>query len=155
MEDLPNVTQCSTRIGRSLWKSLQVMKQNVAPMLQEQYGIEFKHFVLLGFVEEGKIYPTNLSGCMSVGPSQVSRMIEEVQKLGLLERQLDSEDSRRVKLHLTAKGEEVLQQARDLMHGIIAQALQGFPTQYLEMFTYGMEKLTDALEDIQTPGDKA
>ncbi|MDQ2755909.1 MAG: MarR family transcriptional regulator [Actinomycetota bacterium] len=45
-----------------------------------------------------------------VAPHTASGLVDRTQALGLLDRERDAEDSRRVRLHLTPRGEQVLSQ---------------------------------------------
>ncbi len=94
------------------WSLTQAMKRHVAPVLAREHGVDFKDFVALNIIEHGAMYPGQLCERMSLPPSNVSRVLDDLTRGGLIERHLDPKDSRRVRLSITAKGEAVLRAAR-------------------------------------------
>ena len=47
----PDPSDHSARVMAAMWKAGQVMKNHVAPMLEREHGVEFKHFVVLERIE--------------------------------------------------------------------------------------------------------
>ena len=141
----------SARIMAAMWKAGQVMKNHIAPMLEREHGLEFKHFVVLERIEGGAIYPRQLALSMMIAPSHISRMLEELGQFELITRSLDPEDSRRVRLLITEKGQNVLSATRITMSSIVQKALDGLEREDIETFTHGLERLTDTMMHIQIP----
>ena len=152
----PDPSDHSARIMAAMWKAGQVMKNHVAPMLEREHGVEFKHFVVLEriatYTSEGEaIYPRQLALSMMIAPSHISRMLEELSTLGLITRSLDPVDSRRTRLLITEKGQGVLEATRATMSGIVGRALEGLEQGEAETFTHGLERLLEAMMHVEVP----
>jgi len=147
----PDPSDHSARVMAAMWKAGQVMKNHVAPMLEREHGVEFKHFVVLERIEGGAIYPRQLALSMMIAPSHISRMLEELSQLELISRSLDPVDSRRTRLLITEKGQGVLEGTRATMSGIVGRALAGLERGEVETFTHGLERLLEAMMHVEVP----
>lgn len=127
------------------------MKSRVAPMLEREHGIHFRHFVILGHIHSGVKYPKQLADLMFTLPSMVSRILEELQSKAFISRSLDPEDSRRIRLEITPDGTKVLLATRQTMQQITEGALAHLGD--LEEFTDTLERLVLALEQIDQNRD--
>ena len=85
--------------------------QHLTPMLEQQQGIDMRLYFILHGVDQGKIYPGAIAQSMGLPNSLVTKHLDQLAQKGLLERSMDSEDSRRVRVRLTEKGLEVMKAA--------------------------------------------
>lgn len=143
-------TDLSTRVMNALWQSGRAMRMNVAPMLEQEYGVDFKHFVLLKHLEHGCCYPSQLSQDMSLTASHVSRILEELSEKGLIIRQLDPKDSRKIQISITPSGITLLLAIRQHLKDILVLALANFENHEAEVITQGLERLTEALGNVSS-----
>ncbi|MFN8510296.1 MAG: MarR family winged helix-turn-helix transcriptional regulator [Deinococcaceae bacterium] len=148
----PSLDTTNARIEKALWKAAQAIKHTIAPQLQKHHGIEFKHFMVLDHIAKGLQYPRELSRCMSLLPSQMSRILEELSDLDCVGRSIDKGDSRRIQLTLTQKGLDILKAAQETTRSMINTALQGFEdpeefAQLLEVFTEALEPASMGASD--------
>ncbi|GEM49425.1 hypothetical protein DC3_50600 [Deinococcus cellulosilyticus NBRC 106333 = KACC 11606] len=87
--------------------------------IKADLDIETTDMPLLQALFEGCVYPSEVSQSFGMPAPMVSQMIVRSVKSGLVERQLDPEDSRRIRLSLTEEGKRVLESAhRYLQEGI-------------------------------------
>jgi MarR family transcriptional regulator, organic hydroperoxide resistance regulator len=88
----------------------QAIKREIVPILEQFHGADFFDFMVLNCIKDGGIHPGGIAETLVVQPSQISRTLEGLVKRGLVERSLDAEDSRRVRLELTIEGHKVLKE---------------------------------------------
>ena len=90
-----------------LWRLNRRIKQDIQPVLTEQYGLDQRRYMLLQAIYKGHIYPKHLAQEFDFPASMVSRYLDQLAGAGLVERTIDGRDSRRTRLSLTAEGERV------------------------------------------------
>jgi DNA-binding MarR family transcriptional regulator len=116
----------------AFWGFGQIMRQHLIPSVVGEYGMDFKDFVTLTAISEGAHYPKLICERMSNTASDVSRTLETLSKNGFVKRELDTDDSRRVRVTITEKGESVLQTARSRIQSLIVEAERNLPEEELE-----------------------
>jgi DNA-binding MarR family transcriptional regulator len=124
----------ATNVLDAWWNFAQVMKRNVAPMLEREHQMDFGDFMVLQTIDRGANYPGLLCERASISPSGVSRMLENLTKRDLVRRSLDTEDSRRVRLEITPKGFEVLNATRSTMIRLVERSLVTLPKEQVQGF---------------------
>jgi DNA-binding MarR family transcriptional regulator len=124
----------ATNLLNAWWTFAQVMKRNVAPMLEREHQMDFGDFMVLQTIDRGANYPGLLCERASISPSGVSRMLENLTKRDLVRRSLDTEDSRRVRLEITPKGFEVLNATRGTMLRLVERSLVTLPKEQVQGF---------------------
>ncbi|GHF52144.1 MarR family winged helix-turn-helix transcriptional regulator [Deinococcus metalli] len=140
-----------TELMSAWWAATQAMKRHVAPMLAREHGLEFKDFVALSAIESGANYPGLICGRLTMTPSTVSRVIDDLVKGGLIVRRLDDADSRRVQLHLTPAGEDVLRATRQTMHAVLQRGLSGLPEAQVLAFAQVLRQLGTTFHQVDAP----
>ncbi|MFC6592731.1 MarR family winged helix-turn-helix transcriptional regulator [Deinococcus lacus] len=110
------------RFLSALWQLNRRMKADMAPILAEQ-RLDLRLYFTLLTVRKGALYPKQLSEQLDFPPALLSRYLEQLSKLGYLERQLDPADSRRIRLSLTQSGEAALDAAVQGVRTSAAQTL--------------------------------
>ncbi|WP_189088319.1 MarR family winged helix-turn-helix transcriptional regulator [Deinococcus ruber] len=131
-----------SRFLRGIWRFNQALGQILKPKLEQQYGIDPKEYYLLHSIARGAVYPKVLADTLHLPFSLVSRHLDTLSKAGLLMRQLDPEDSRRVRLTLTPLGEEVLQGVRDVVHRSASERLRGLDSAALETLMHAIDLIS-------------
>lgn len=132
----------STRMMDAWWSLGQVMKRHVVPVLEREHNMDFGDFMVLSAIDRGANYPTELCSLISIPASGISRMLENLTKLEIVKRTLDTEDSRRVRIEITPKGYEALKAARETMLGMIEQGLATLPIDQVDSFIDTMMHLS-------------
>lgn len=95
--------------------TLQIMWQlrQEAARTFEVLGFRTARALLLEFVGRGYGQPKDLARLLGTVPPAVSTIIAELEGRGLLERQTDPSDGRRINLRLTPAGETARRQLKD------------------------------------------
>ncbi|MBB6098324.1 DNA-binding MarR family transcriptional regulator [Deinobacterium chartae] len=135
------------RLMHAMWSAGQAMKRDVAPLLAREHGMEFKHYVLLDRVASGALYPRELSTCLALPPSHISRVLDELSGHGLLRRSLDPHDSRRVRLEITPQGHALLEATRATMTQVVEQGLAAFSLEEVRTVTSALERIAAAMQE--------
>jgi DNA-binding MarR family transcriptional regulator len=137
----------ATNVLDAWWTFAQVMKRNVAPILEREHQMDFGDFMVLNTIDRGANYPGLLCERTSISPSGVSRMLENLTKRDLVRRSLDTEDSRRVKLEITPKGFEVLHATRGTMIRLVERGLGTLPQEQVQAFIDTLVHLANTMSE--------
>lgn len=89
--------------------------------------------------------PGEMARVLRVTPATVTRGVRRLEEAGYLVREGDPEDSRRVKLYLTAKGRKVEERPEARGEGPVAQVLARSPRVRVDEARRLIEALTEAL----------
>jgi DNA-binding MarR family transcriptional regulator len=74
-------------------------------------GLTLNQFRLLTLIEEATITPSELSARLVMKPPNVTAMINSLTKRGLIRRSRSNQDARQTRLHLTRRGNALLDRA--------------------------------------------
>lgn len=108
-----------------------------------QEGLSLLQAEVLRLVKEGIQVPSRIAEHLEVLPSQVSHLLASMEEAGLLRRQPDPEDRRRVLLHLTPKGEAVQKRLQEAWLRAYGQHLARLSPEELNLFRNLLHKLTE------------
>jgi len=90
--------------------------------------------------------PGDLARFLHVTPATVTRVVQRMEEAGLLRREADPDDSRRVRLHLTAKGRKIDERGAAASESPVATLLATVPRVRLEETRRLLSALVEALE---------
>jgi DNA-binding MarR family transcriptional regulator len=124
------------------WNLRHKLIKEVGTRLQNTYDIDMAEMFLLQHVSEHNVSPSELSEILLIPAHGISRKLENLQTLGLLERTLNPKDARKRVLSLTGKGREVLQGSLALMDAELKTVLSALDEERLEVFVQNLEKLS-------------
>lgn len=121
-----------SRLLAGIWRLSHALKQDVNPVLEQELGVDLRQTMILRAIRQGCHYPKLLSEHLAVPPALISRQLDPLLKLGLIERQIDEQDSRRTRLTLTPRGDEAMsrmirlfrERTRERMGGTTAAELK-------------------------------
>jgi DNA-binding MarR family transcriptional regulator len=119
----------------AFWGFGQIMRHHVIPSVVGEYGLDFKDFLTLASIHDGAHYPKFICERLMTNPSDVSRTLETLSKGGFVKRELDEQDSRRVRLTLTEHGESVLRLARERIQLVLTFAEGTLSDEEVERFS--------------------
>jgi DNA-binding MarR family transcriptional regulator len=102
----------------------QGLARHLAPILEEQYSIDFRLYFILKHIEGGAVHPGAISKAVHLPNSVITRHLDQLVERGLLERSLDPEDSRRIKLTLTKEGQRVVRESNRTICTIVSTRLE-------------------------------
>jgi DNA-binding MarR family transcriptional regulator len=130
------------------WKLSQALKRRVAPRLENEYGVRFKHFLVLTNISRGHRSPGALAETLGFPPSEVSRVLDVLSRKGLVRREVDPEDLRRMKLELTPAGDAVLAGMNGSMSKLFQRDVAGcVPRSRLERLAAALDIACELSED--------
>jgi DNA-binding MarR family transcriptional regulator len=123
------------------WNLRHKLIKEVGVKIQNSYDIDMAEMFLLQHVSEHDVSPSDLAEILLIPAHGISRKLENLQNLGLLERSLNPKDARKRVLKLTSKGEDVLKGALTLMDSELQTVLSALDEERLEGFIRNLEKL--------------
>jgi DNA-binding MarR family transcriptional regulator len=131
----------TNRFMYGFWNLRHKLMKEVGVKLQDTYDIDLAEMFLLQHVLEHDVSPSDLSEKLLIPAHGISRKLENLQNLGLLERTLNPKDARKRVLKLTSQGEDVLKGALTLMDSELQTVLTVLDEERLEGFIRNLEKL--------------
>jgi DNA-binding MarR family transcriptional regulator len=109
------------------------MARRLSPRLAA-HGLDFATFMLLKKIDQGMVHPSALAGAFQMPPSLISRHVDRLVELGLVERRLDPVDLRRIRLALRPPAAALLADAGRTVRDLIAPLLGQLPVPQREQF---------------------
>ena len=99
------------------WQSIPPVWQKTRSLLHqvavEEFKISVSHFHILRRLKDGSGSVSELSDCMHLSRSNISRSVNELVQLGYVKREPDRIDRRNINLTLTDEGEVVITKMLD------------------------------------------
>jgi DNA-binding MarR family transcriptional regulator len=137
------VLQSSTtkRFMHGFWNLRHKLIKDIGGKLHDSYGIDMAEMFLLQHVLERDVSPTDLSEMLQIPAHGISRKLENLQSLGLLERKLHPQDARKRVLTVTGRGKETLKNSLALMDSELQTILAVLDKASLKRFIGNLEKL--------------
>jgi DNA-binding MarR family transcriptional regulator len=123
------------------WNLRHKLLKEVGSKIQNTYDIDMAEMFLLQHVSEHDVSPSDLAEILLIPAHGISRKLENLQNLELLERTLNPKDARKRVLSLTAQGKELLNGALALMDSELQTVLAALDEERLEAFVQNLEKL--------------
>lgn len=99
----------------------------VAPALRDAYDLEIPEVLLLEYIGQSDLSPSEIAEAMKLPAHAISRKLDGLEKRELIVRSLDPSDARRRVLELTSAGETLLQEAAALLEQQTANLLSVLP----------------------------
>jgi DNA-binding MarR family transcriptional regulator len=130
------------------WTFGQVMRQQIIPSVVGRYGLDFRDFLTLTSINDGDHFPKMICKRLVTTPSDVSRILDKLEDSGFVKRELDTEDSRRIRVTLTKTGLQVLEDARKNVEEVMVHASGTLSNTDLEQFTQTMLLLARGARDL-------
>jgi DNA-binding MarR family transcriptional regulator len=129
------------RLMTALWQLRTGLAERFGRRVESETGIGPKDFFALLAIETGFSYPSDLAQHIMQPSYSISRILEGLTGLGLIEREFDPSDARRTRLSLTTKGREKLQAAKDVWRAEIGAVLGQIPREHQEELIEHLETL--------------
>lgn len=129
------------RLMTAFWRVRMAVSERFGRQVETETGITSKDFFALMCVREGPCYPSDIADKMLLPTYAVSRILEGLTQQGLLKRQLDESDTRRIRLSLTQKGEKALDAAKTVWRAEVSTLFHQLPLEHQEQLVQHMETL--------------
>jgi DNA-binding MarR family transcriptional regulator len=91
----------------------------------------------------------DLSQTTSIEVSTLTRLVDNMEKMGLVERRRDPEDARAVALHVTAAGRKLTRRILPIAERYEAVALEGFTLAEAEVLKQALRRLYDNMDELE------
>jgi DNA-binding MarR family transcriptional regulator len=127
------------------WRMGKALGHHLDPLLERSYKLNLKDYSVLASIHYGIRYPTELAERLDWSKDMVTRIINKLLAAGLIERNIDSEDSRRIQLELTAKGEEQRTAIRRTIETTIEPLLESLGKKQTQQLTNLLETLRELI----------
>lgn len=90
-----------------------------------------------------------LSKTISIEVSTLTRLVDNMEKDGLVERRRDAADARAIALHVTAAGRRMTRRLLPIAERYEAVALDGFTAQEADVLKQALRRLYDNIEELE------
>ena len=107
--------------------------------------------VLAWLGREPGLRQVELADHLDVEPITLCRIVDRLEEAGLVERRRDPDDRRAWRLHLTTKGEPLLDELRVLAAAMAQEAFAGIPPQTIELLRKSLAQVRDNLSTHVSP----
>ncbi len=124
----------------------------LSPLLEQQHGLDLRLFVLLKRIHGGAAHPGALASFSMESPSQITRQLDKLEGLGFIERSLDREDSRRIRLALTGRATALFEGVEGSFAELIGPALSELEPDHRQALLLGLGSLVAALQPEKENG---
>jgi DNA-binding MarR family transcriptional regulator len=104
--------------------------------------------VLRTLLREGRQSAGRLGHAVGLSPTSVTRLVDRLERRGLVSRHRDSEDRRLVEIQLEPAGEAILSQAKLMKGSAIHRAVESMTDQERRRLTAGLRRLVELARGI-------
>lgn len=142
--DTPSPTAAASRFFAAHWRIGRTVHDYVNPLLEQTHGLSYRDFLVLAAISRGVRYPTEVAERLRLPKDTTSRILQTLLQAGLVERAIDTQDSRRTRLETTPAGLTLHNEVRGSIEGLLEPFLAGLgdaQEQFLEL----LETLSDQL----------
>lgn len=136
-------------VGRACQLMQQALTRALAPL-----DIKPPHLdILVNLYRFEAISQQELARKLLVGRSNMSMLLPQMEKRGLIERRADARDKRILRLFLTDKGRDLTGKAMAIQTDLIERILSATPIEHCLLMAGTMEKLITRLMSEETAGE--
>jgi DNA-binding MarR family transcriptional regulator len=108
--------------------------QQLSPVLEGRLGIDLRLYYIVHAIDNGAVHPGAIAQAMKLPNSLVTKHLDQLAQKSLLERSIDSEDSRRIRISLTKKGLELMNAADVILAEMVERRLTRIPDDQRKVF---------------------
>ncbi|MBO9630558.1 MAG: MarR family transcriptional regulator [Shinella sp.] len=135
-------------------RACQLMQQAVTRAIAD-LGIKPPHLdILVNLYRFQGISQQELARKLLVGRSNMSMLLPQLEKRGLIERNPDARDKRVLRLSLTADGRTLTEQAMSIQTGLIERIMSQTPEDRCLQVADAMEDIIRILQTLETADDE-
>ncbi len=113
----------------------------------QKYGVSMSVGYILLHIDKDGTQSTQLGPKMGMEPTSLSRTLKLMETEGLIRREEDTVDKRKVKIFLTEKGLQNRYIARDITFNLNNKIIDQIPEEELIAFQNTIQKIDSILED--------
>lgn len=120
--------------------------KGIMKALQEnlEEGISRYHLEVVKTIEDyGTMHVTEIGDMLLISKPQMTRLIDELIDLGMVDRQPDETDRRKINISLTPKGKATVERFRETIKGVIKTRLASLPEKDLIELSTALKTVLD------------
>lgn len=136
----------ATAFLRNMHQFNRGISRKLTPIVEQEHGIDLRLYFILKYIEHGVIHPSAISQATHLPNSVITRHIDQLVERGLLQRSLDTEDSRRTRLLLTDDGLRIAHAADASLSRIVHAQLNRVPADRRGIFLSVLSELAGEVE---------
>ncbi len=114
------------------------------------HGISMSVGFILLHIDKDGTPSTQLGPRMGMEPTSLSRTLKTMEEKGLIRREEDKKDKRKVRIFLTEEGLEARYMARDVVFEFNNKLIERIPKAHIEIFESVVQQIQDALDEEVT-----
>ena len=120
-----------------------------AALKQVGEDITRQHLIVLrALFESGPVHVSEIGEELAISKSQMTHLTDKLMDLGMIERQPDRNDRRKINIVLTSKGEETLIKVQKLISENISAKFADVPDEDMETLITSFKNIHRVLEKI-------
>jgi len=156
-EQTPQMEEKLKECERILWRTLPLVMHASRSLAREDFAdgqsLTPGQYHTLRNIHRGAKSVSDLAACGKISPPAASRHVDELVKLGLLERARDPEDRRSIILALTDEGRSKWNKMVERYHRLFSERMKDLSNEELETIIKGFELLHNAFSDTPIEHD--
>jgi len=121
--DRPDLASEVSTFLRNLHGLNMSIVQQLSPVLEQRQGIDLRLYYILHAIDNGAVHPGAIAQVMKLPNSLVTKHLDQLAERELLERSIDSQDSRRIRISLTEKGKAMMDSSDDILSEMVGERL--------------------------------
>jgi DNA-binding MarR family transcriptional regulator len=149
----PETYEARKSIGYLIRRGRNLLTQQVEAMFKEkcaQQGITFQHWVILMCLRDNLAStPTEISQYICYDSGAMTRVIDQMQKRGLISRRRSNADRRVVALKLTAEGRKMVEATIPIVADLYNQLLADFSRSEADTLVSLLTRFVDKLDNAR------
>jgi DNA-binding MarR family transcriptional regulator len=123
----PDLAEETTMFLRNMHGLNMSIVQQLSPVLEQQQGIDLRLYYILHVIEGGAVHPGAIAQEMKLPNSLVTKHLDQLAERALLLRSIDPHDSRRIRVSLTPRGQEIMKVSDDVLAEMVGRRLARIP----------------------------
>jgi DNA-binding MarR family transcriptional regulator len=112
--------------------------------------IKLLHFEIMKVLqEEGTLHPARIGEMLLIAKAQMTHLIDKLEELGFVKREMDASDRRTINITLTDKGSKVMEEQDNLVINAVRENMAALTEVELETLSSSLRNLRDILFKLQ------
>lgn len=128
------------RASREIIESLQALGRYLAHHGLPE-GVSVSQYIVLKELNQGRLRPSDLAGCLGVTPGTVTPLIDRLTQGGLVDRSRDPDDRRMLRLALTGAGRRRLAEIEQCHQAVLQRLTAGLSDEELLGLRHGLARM--------------
>jgi MarR family transcriptional regulator, organic hydroperoxide resistance regulator len=101
--------------------------QQLSPVLEQKQGIDLRLYYFLHAIDNGAVHPGAIAQVMKLPNSLVTKHLDQLSQKAFIERHIDAQDSRRIRISLTKAGKDMMDGSDAILSGMVGRRLARIP----------------------------